>query len=148
MQQPAVIPFDVGAFRKLFPAFANQIDFDTCTVQTFWNVAAEYISPVNYGWMQGASRALAINQMTAHLLALQQQIADGQIPGMETSASIDKIAVTLEPPPVQSQFQWWLSLTPYGQQLLALLSVKAAGGWGVGGSFTRAGFRGNGVPLY
>lgn len=145
---PAVITFDVGAFRNLFPAFANKLTYSDCQLQTYWDVAAAYISPLNYGYMVGAPRALAINQMAAHMAALNDMILAGTVPGVETGASIDKISVTLEPPPVTSQFAWWLSTTGYGQQLLALLGVFAAGGWGVGGSCTRAGFRGNGIPLY
>lgn len=140
-QQPAIILFNSALFRKLFKAFANEIEYDNCVLQTYWDQATSYVSNANYGWMAGCDRALAINQMTAHLIAISEIIASGQIPSLETGASIDKISVTLEPPPVKSQFDWWLSLTPYGQMLLALLGVKAAGGWGVGGSFTRAGFR-------
>jgi hypothetical protein len=59
-----------------------------------------------------------------------------------SGASVDKVSVTLTPPPVKSQWQWWMSLTPRGAQLLALLKSKAAGGLYVGGlPAERAAFR-------
>jgi hypothetical protein len=47
----------------------------------------------------------------------------------------------MQPPPETNQWQWWLSLSPWGQQLLALLLVKSAGGFYIGGFPERQGFR-------
>lgn len=144
-QQPYI--FNVAAFRVSYPSFANTTAFPDATLQAYFDVGELYIANNNYGWMTPAARALALNLMTAHEAAISLLIANGQTPTVTIAAGIDKINVTTMPPPVKSQLSWWLSTTPYGQQLLALLGVYAAGGWGVGGSPTRAGFRGNGIPL-
>lgn len=135
--------FDVTAFRASYPQFASTTTFPNLTLQAYYDTAGAYIANDNYGWLTEAQKGLALNLMTAHLAALSILIAGGETPGLVTSATIDKVTVTLEPPPVKTQFQWWLGLTPYGQQLLAILQVASVGGWFVGGSGTRTGFRGN-----
>ncbi|OWK47571.1 hypothetical protein FRUB_01270 [Fimbriiglobus ruber] len=59
-----------------------------------------------------------------------------------TGATIDKISVTLEPPPAPNAWQYWLQSSPYGQQLLALLQVVSAAA-----STSRRVFRGKPVPV-
>lgn len=138
MSNNAVFTFDAAEFKAAFPAFAS---LDDSTLQGYWDAAICYVSPDNYGWLVDDCRLRALNLMTAHLAKLSEIIATGQLPGLEQSASIDKISVTMTPPPVKTQFQWWLSLTPYGQQLLALLMVRSVGGFYIGGLPERAAFR-------
>lgn len=130
---PAIITFDVAIFREQFPAFANETTFPDAMLQMYWDMATCYISDYNCGWLYGDCRRLAIDLMTAHLTALSVLIAAGQTPGLVQSATIDKVSVSLTPPPIPNQWQWWLALTPYGQQLLALLQVKSVGGFYIGG---------------
>lgn len=138
----AVHEFDAAAFRLLFPAFANPVTYPDGTLQGWWNVAVQYINASDYKTLCGDRLQLALNQMTAHLLALSAIVAAGQVPGVETSATIDKISVTLQAPPAPNQWQWWLNQSPYGQQLLALLQVAIAGGFFVpGGAPERSAFR-------
>ncbi|UAW63481.1 DUF4054 domain-containing protein [Mycoavidus sp. HKI] len=136
-----IIQFDVSAFRLSFPAFANMETYPDASLLASWDAATCYVSPQNYGYLQGESRARALNLMTAHLVALADIVKAGQMPSMVSASTVDKVAVTLTPPPVKSQWQWWLSLTPYGQQLLALLSASAAGGFYIGGLPEGSGFR-------
>lgn len=133
--------FNIPAFRISYPAFASDTTFPDVTLQAYWDSATCYISDTDYGYLSGDCRYKAITLMTAHLTALSVLIAKGQVPGLVQSATIDKIAISLTPPPVKNQWQWWLSLTPYGQQLLALLHVAAVGGLFVGGLPERAAFR-------
>lgn len=137
--------FDVAAFRAEFTQFAGNPPSDA-TLQSYFNTAGSYVTNSNYGWLNGIDRALALNLMTAHIAALMALAAapGGSTPGVVTGATIDKISVTLEPPPTKNGWQYWLAQTPYGQMLWALLTVKSTGGFFVGGSPTRAGFRGNG----
>jgi len=127
-----IIQFVSTTFRALFPAFANQVAFPDEALQIYWNTATDYINNRRggawCGWLKYSQQVLALNQMTAHLAALNQMIASGQTPGMETAATIDKISVTLTPPPLPNQWEWWLGTTPYGQQLLALLKSASVGG--------------------
>ena len=128
---------DVTAFRASYPAFAAEASFSTPTLQAYFNTAGLYLANDNYGQIRDDSRYTALTLMTAHLAALSVLIASGETPAVATAGSVDK------PPPAKSQFQWWLSTTPYGQQLLAMLQMRSAGGLYVGGSHTRGGFRGN-----
>lgn len=137
----ATLTFDVAAFRTQFPAFANASTYPTITLQGYWDAAICYISDTNSGRLMGDCRSRAINMMTAHLTALADIIAAGKTPGYAQSATVDKVSVTMTPPPVKNQLQWWLNLTPYGMQLYALLYVRSRGGFTVGGMPEKKAFR-------
>lgn len=137
----SVITFDVNKFRTDFPAFANATTYPDATLQGYFDAATCFVSPQNCGTLRDGCRARALNLMTAHLAALADIIASGQTPGQVQSATIDKVSVTMTPPPNKNQWSWWLGLTPYGQQLLALLAAKSVGGFYVGGSPEGSAFR-------
>ncbi len=138
------IVFNPTTFRVLFPQFANVTTFPDVLLQANFDMATGYVSSEMCGDMTVAVRTQALNLMTAHLLALGVIIAQnayqGQA-GIVTGATVDQISITLSPPPHTSQFSWWLNTTPYGAQLLALLSMQSAGGFYVGGLPERAAFR-------
>jgi hypothetical protein len=140
---PNPLVYTDADFRTAFPFFANTITYTEASLQLWFTQGTSYISAYNRGWLRNKNRQLALYQMTAHLAALNDIIVaeNNAAPGLAVAARIDKIQVTLMPPPVKSQFQWWLNLTPYGQQLLALLQVRSAGGWSVGGTPELAAFR-------
>lgn len=125
------INYNDASFRSLFPAYANTVQYNSGTVQAFWDTATAYVGDMySRSWvMSQAQQTLAINQMTAHLLYLNDQIVAGNTPGVMTNATIDKVSVTLQPPPEKNQWQWYLNQSPYGQQLLSLLQVAAVGGF-------------------
>jgi hypothetical protein len=125
--------FDIAAFRTQFPAFANTATFPDETLNAYWAAATCYVNPVDWCYLSGDCLQLALNLMTAHLTQLSVLIAQGQNPGFIQAATIDKVSVTLQPPPVHNQWQWWLSGTPYGAQLWALLQGKSVGGFYIGG---------------
>lgn len=131
----AVITFDVTAFRAAFPQFANLTKYPDARLQGYFDSASCIINNNDYGCgsLTGTCRVRALNLQTAHLAALADIIAGGQAPGLVNSATVDKVSVSLTPPPFKNQWQWWLSLTPYGAELLALLQAKAVGGFYVGG---------------
>lgn len=135
--------FDVAAFRLAFPAFADSTLFPTETLQMNWDTAGCYVDNTNSNCeaLSGDCRLRALNLMTAHLTALSALVAAGQIPGLVQTATVDKVSVSLTPPPLKTQWQWWLSLTPYGQQLLALLQVSGVGGFYIGGLPELSAFR-------
>jgi len=120
------INYNDAGFRALFAPYASPITYPANTIQTFWNSAILYINNRYGGRFTGmsvAQQTQAINLMTAHLLYLSDLIAAGEVPSIITGATIDKITVSIEPPPVKNQWQYWLQTTPYGQQLLALLQI-------------------------
>lgn len=146
-----VINFSEAAFRGLFPAYATTTpQTSTPVLQAYWDTAAAYISNRSGGCYTGgmttAQQTLALNLMTAHLVYLSALIAAGTAPGVLTGATIDKVNVTLQPPPASNQWQYWLNQSPYGQQLLSLLQVASVGGFYVNAGVPgQAGFRfGNG----
>lgn len=129
----SIISLSPANFRVLFKAFQNPVVYPDSVIQLFWDTATAYVSDRNGGCFVGAlsfaQQTLALNQMTAHLLAINDMIALGNTPGVTTQATVDKVSVSLEPPPAKSMWQYWLQTTPYGQQLLALLQGAAVGGF-------------------
>lgn len=141
--------FNYSAFIALFPAYDNPNKYPQATLQAFWNNAINYISDnASFGILTAPARQQAINLMTAHLVYISDLIAAGTVPYLMQNSTIDKITVGLTPPPLKNQWQWWLSVSPYGQQLLALLQVYAAGGFYIGGSPQIAAFGYQGGRLW
>ena len=128
-----VFTFDVAYFRENYPEFSDQTKYSDVFLQQCWDTATCYVSPVNYGALNGDCRFNVLNMLTAHCAELARLATSGQTPGMVQSSTIDKISVAMTPPPLKSQFAWWMNLTPYGQRAYALLQLYVAGGIQVGG---------------
>lgn len=137
------ITFDVAAFRLQFPEFSNDTTYPDVLLQMYFASATTFIcaSYSSCEYLRDNARQNALYLLTAHLAKLGALIAAGEVPQQMKSAGIDKVNVSIEPPPNKTQFQWWLGLTGYGQQLLALLMVKGVGGFYAGGLPERAAFR-------
>lgn len=125
-----VIQFDFKAFIALFPAF-NLVPQPT--LQIYWDIATNFICARPQWCIKLSTQTYFIQLMTAHIAQLSTQIAAGDTPGVVIGATIDKVSVQLQPPPGDDAFRYWLNQTAYGQQLLALLDVKAVGGFYAGG---------------
>lgn len=139
-----VITFNAAKFRELFPAYSNATAYPDTLLAIKWEIAIGYVSDRNCGRMTDAVREYAIMLCLAHLLTLDAYIASngGQgSAGIVTSSSIDKVSVSLAPPPITSPWDYWLQQTPYGSQLLAQLSAASVGGFYVGGLPERSAFR-------
>lgn len=139
---PIILTFDYAGFiaNPQFQLYANPIMYPQALLQAWWNTAVNLISDTgNFGVIQGDRREYAIQLMLAHLIFLQNLNASGQVPGLMQSATVDKVSVALTPPPLKNEFQWWLSLSPYGQQLFAMLQISSVGGFYIGGRNGRAG---------
>jgi hypothetical protein len=137
----SIFTFDVAAFRAAYPQFEDVTVYPDARLQGYWNTSICFISDEDYGWLNGNCRLTSLNLLTAHIAALASLLTAGQVPSLEQSATVDKVSVSLTPPPVQDQFRWWLNLTGYGQQLLVLLEMVSVGGWYIGGSLDRAAFK-------
>lgn len=145
------IVFNPAAFRAnpLFSPFSSAVVYTDPLLDAWFGIAREYISDENGGYNSLAlslpRQTLMLDLMVAHLLALGVQIGNvpskPKTPGLKQSATIDKISISLTPPPAKNQWQWWLSLTPYGQQLFALQQIATTGGAYYGGFSTRDSFR-------
>lgn len=136
----AVYVFDIPAFRVGYPEFADPLKFPDLVLQGYWDTSTCYIANANYGSLRGDCRYKAITLMTAHIARLSSLPA-GSTPSIASSATVGAVSVTTVPPPIKTQFQWWLNTTPYGMMLLALLNLKGVGGISVGGLPEKSAFR-------
>jgi hypothetical protein len=137
----ATITLNIATFRSLFSEFANVTTYPDVLVTMNWATATSYVDDEDYGWMQGLERERALYFMAGHITKIGAMIGAGVNPSLVNSTSVDNVSVSLTPPPIFSQFQWWLSTTPYGSQLLALLQMHSIGGFTVGGNPERSAFR-------
>lgn len=119
-------------FRTQFPQYADKLAFTPAYLLCNWNNATQYIERCGRGMRPGQLQ-LAMNYMTAHLTCLSQIANSGEQGGLVVGANIDKIGVTIQPPPQVNQWQTWLEQTIYGGNLLALLQVITVGGFYIGG---------------
>ena len=132
------ITLTLSDFRAQFPAFLAVTDTQ---VTMYFNMATDFISVKNYGLLKDNSRTLALYLLTAHLLQIAGQVVTNAAVGTVTSATEGSVSVSLLQPTATNEFKFWLNQSAYGQQLLALLSVKSAFGLYVGGSFAQANIR-------
>lgn len=133
---------DIATFRIAFPQFASAAVYPDPRLDVTWGLATGYLGDADGVLLDGNPLQAALEFMTAHLLALSQMQAEGtMVPGPITGTTIDKVQVQFAPPPFKNGWGWWLSQTPYGAQLWALLQAKAGGGFYAGGNPERAAFR-------
>lgn len=133
--------FDVAFFRSSFPAFGDATKYPDEMLQSYWDAACCFISPVDFGSLHGDCRFRALNLMTAHIAQTATQAGQGQPVTVALSATVGAVSVSSMPPPIKSRFQYWLYTTPYGVQLAALLGLKGVGGIYVGGLPEKSAFR-------
>lgn len=137
---------DIDKFRLQFPEFADPAKYPDATLQAFWDMATVTMGAEDGPLLCGPSLQLGLELMTAHmlkLLAIWQANGGGSSSGggIQTGATIDKISVTFAAPPFKNGWDFYLSQSPYGSQLLFFLRAKSAGGFYVGGLPERRGFR-------
>ena len=130
----ATVIFDYSGYinNPQFALYSDPTNYPQSLLQSYWDNATNYISNANWGYINYDQREYAIQLMMSHLLYLTNLIntgngfgtgsggAPGTVPYQMQSAQIDKINVTVTPPPNPNQFQWWLGTSPFGQQLLAM----------------------------
>lgn len=141
------VQFDPAKFRKRFPKFGDDVVWSDDRLDLLFEMAKCFVWPVRWSAMNARRQDMAVYLMVAHLASIQAMDDAGMASsGIQTGATIDRVSVSLQAPPATSGWQHWLSTTPYGLQLWALLSVMAAGGNYVGAWPERQGFRkGGGV---
>lgn len=131
-----VITVTVDDFRQSMKQFADETAYPDEMVEISLDRAYHYISgcTCSCSW-----RGYALKLMAAHLLTISTKIINGDSSagGRITSTSIDKISVSLDVPQTKTELDYWLSLTPYGLELLALLNAKASAGIYSGGKCYR-----------
>lgn len=137
----ATIQLDIALFRQQFPQFADETEYPDAIITVTWDIATCYVSDNPCGPLPEKCRQTAINMMVAHLLTINDQLDAGNAGGIVTSSTVGSVSVSLQAPTSASPFQYWLNKTPYGQQLLSLLSAASVGGFYLGGRNERGSFR-------
>lgn len=141
------ISYNDSLFRIQLPEFADTTTYPMIILSAYFTMAQTFItadgSPCTN--LDVDQVQLILNYFTAHLLILgrraQASGPENNQGGIETSASIGEISVANLAPPVKDGWDYWMYQTPYGQAIMALLSMAAAGGFSVGGLNERSGFR-------
>lgn len=126
--------FPLEKFRLLYPQFAEVSDE---------TVEAQAEMALCFAGARGCSCSSQMWMLlTAHLLQLAANMAanGGGVSGPVTSSSIGKVSVSFAAPPVGTDWNYWLSLSPYGTQFAALYQACNTASY-VGGRAERAGFR-------
>ena len=140
----AIPALDYAKFRELFPQFANEALYPDTLLASWW-IMANCAMQEPCVCLEDECGDLMLYLMTAHIGALMSGIAAGGSgggkAGVLTSATIDKVTVSYTLPPFSSGWQFWMSSTPYGMQLWAMLSAAAAGGFHVNGRPEARAFR-------
>lgn len=140
---------DIPTFRLAFPAFADPVAYPDERLNVVWGLAVGYLGDADGVLLNGAAKQSALNFLTAHLLFLSTLTqpggsggsVGGASGGVLTDAQVDKVRVSFAPPPFKDGWEWWLAQSPYGAELWALLRLKSAGGFYVGGNPERNAFR-------
>lgn len=135
MSEVTVTP---AMLRQRIPAFADTTKYPDAMLENVIETATCYISAKNLGPLRNGCREQAICLMAAHLLTLRERMAQGGnngTGGAVASASVGNVSVSLQQPPNQNQYEYWMNLTGYGAELLRLLAIFANGGIYWGGSY-------------
>lgn len=131
------IEVTTSEFRSRFPAFADESKYSEDLVQMMLNTAMLYISPERNCLVRECVQIQMIYLMTAHLVELNYNLATGKSSGLGAgqvaSASVGGVSVSKAIPNNRTELDYWLNLTPYGMQLLALLSMFTGIGFYIGG---------------
>ncbi len=134
------IDLDLTSFRTNFPNYSDEESYTDTLLETQYEIGKCYITD-NDCTLGETCREYALQAMLAHLVYIRDLNTSGNATRIITSASEDGVSVSLSEPPSSNNFEYWLNVSPYGQEVLALLTRASAGGFYIGGSCERRGFR-------
>lgn len=127
----------VSEFKAQYPAFADTQD---AVIQSAFDMSSVFIENDTNCFLDDAKLKTVLYLMTAHLLQVNINTTSGSS-GVVTSASIDKVSVSIAEPKNKTEFSYFLNQTPYGMQLSALFKVLSMGGFYIGGNNEIGSFR-------
>lgn len=134
--------FDVAAFRKQFPRFADVDKYPDDVLSGYFDMATCYMNDCDNAAIWGKCLQMALNLLTAHIALLFDLINDGENPvGITTSASVGDVSINTQVLQTTSARKAWLLQTAYGQQYLAFLTSRSSGGFYFGGRPESRAFR-------
>lgn len=125
---------NIPAFRAMFPVFTDP-PYPDPLITAMWPIVTCAIDDVDNCALSGDCLQTALYLMLAHVLyTLNGPTGTKPGPvGVKTQAQVDKVSVTYAAPPYKSGWQAWLSQTPWGLTLWAMLSAMSVGGFYVSG---------------
>lgn len=125
--------FPLDKFKIMYPMFADMGD------ELIQFVAEDALCYMNDCGGKCTDQLWML--LVAHMLHLRKQAGAGGLVGSVASATIDKVSVSFNAPPVTSDASYWFSLSPFGQQFLALRGRCSSPVMYIGGSPERSAFR-------
>lgn len=148
----ASVTLDIPVFRARFTAFSDEVLFPDSLLNGQWVLASNCFFENQTNELLGIECLTELLYlMLAHLLHIYAALngiidgidgVGGDNPQIIKTAVIDDVQVTVETPPFGTDyFTWWISKSPYGEQLFASLSVLTRGGFYIGGSRELDAFR-------
>ena len=136
LRGPFVFPKD--NFLAEFPEFSDETKFTETQIVRCGKAASKYITEWRNGFplKEPDERLYALFLMTAHILLMRKNAADdiggGNLPagGRVRKATVGAVTVETDSPSGAStdDYNYWLSQTVYGQELLAYLANAAPAG--------------------
>lgn len=123
---------ELATFRIMFPPFSDINKYSDDMLTKWGDVASSYLRE---SWaLNGRAFEHAHHLMVAHLLFSFEKISsDNTASGAVQSATEGSVSVSFAAPPSRNGWEFWLSGSPYGVQLWALLTSLSAGGLYIGG---------------
>lgn len=134
------IDLDIPSFRVNFPLYADETLYPDVLLNSQYEIGKCYIDDSDCTMAENC-REYALQAMLAHLLYIRDQVNAGNNIGVVTSATEGDVSITLASPVVDDEWHYWFNSSRFGRELIALLGVQAVGGFYVGGSPERKGFR-------
>jgi len=136
-----MITLDLAIFRARFPKFSDINAYPDIAIQAQFNTAIAFMSNEPNCFLAVGAQEEALYLLTAHLLYISSMIAAGTPVQVMVSAAEGTVNAGFAPPPFKNGFQFWLTSTPYGSMLWALLQIHSVGGAFVAGTRSRSGIR-------
>lgn len=123
---------DIQVFRTQFPAFKDDNVFSDAFIEEWGKLAEHYLKE---SWaLNGELFNHALNLMSAHLISIAVKTTQNNgASGAIQSATEGSVSVSFTAPPSRNGWEFWLSSSPYGVQLWALLNQLGSFGLYVGG---------------
>jgi hypothetical protein len=124
--------FPLAMFLAYFPEFDDESKYTKASVQSAGLRAMMHITPSAEGMpFVGKYREYGLFLMTAHIatLAKMDDGESGGVAGRPFKSTVGSVSVESTKPNsfVADDWNFWLSLTNYGAELLALLDTQAQG---------------------
>ena len=132
---------NIATFREVYPAFSDDTKYPDSVITQGFTKATIFFKNETNCLIDDSQLETILYLMTAHLLQVQANVTNGNTSGVVTSASIDKISVSIASPKNADNFEYFLNQTIYGQELLALLGMLIVGGLYIGGSYETMAFK-------